>query len=1114
MRVINELVKDRERGLAPAVVSAHRQQRTAKMGGFGSPLFQSVLEPFQESVGTGEVERRPSARLPSPGAPAQMDQQPQAQRKLSRKISKSGEGRSLWHRKSSKKAAESTATNQVRPSRLNNNSTHSFTTMDSVDTQDNDTPLPSFFLHSIVPDPLGELPAWFKKESDMAAANVSTFRIRYPLHNPEGPRWYKNHHLIPASSLNPPPSVFSPSFPPMAASAHDLSEDSSRLPGPSRSPSGTPLPTPNSSQVRIPDTGGKPRSRKTSQDNVDLMDLSDPWGTHWHHESPYDAGTNNSPVSVDPPEGLPRTRSRQTSLNAGQSRHKTVTPSPLSQSTSAVHLQPPEAAEVSRKLSKRRKPFAGLFGTSAKEPGSCEATSITSPDGLSAADRLSTDQNALRPDAPRRHSTLSPTSIALSSHSVAKKEKRGSVLGRLVRRFSVLRRTAQDPGAAISEVPEDEKGASSSFADEGRSRRSIVSQRQPSPEKQGAEKKHSDPSKRIPPPRIDSDLLTQAENGRGPSTQLGREINDHRSSTSSDIPLAPLGKLTITNPDLPSSCGTTPAEENVNLPPEVPKQPLPQLERRDDGCPVLPMPVLTDKPPAGMQSPLSLPNSPARTPSPAKGLLSPLTLPAPSPSFPEVAPASSSAQFVVKKHSPSSNKASPVSTSIPVSRPQQPQPSSESVRPIPPHLIVPSIDDSPLSRASVLANPPTPCNNEEPNAQLPHPEESFRRSVASAEKAKSTNETVSLTKSNSITSRKTETFRLVRSPSENKSLSESIMVEGEQWLLVNGEDGLRRRRTKDKGEKSTRPEKEKTERAPSRSKDRDSKRDQKKSEKAEASDNRRRVGSHARSKSPPVEQVDVSQLSGRPSRARSLDGTQRPTLIQPMVFTLQGEPPRLRKSDDRQRDSTHSRHSRPGPCPVVTVARMERVPSGSARPTSELTSTADINSLKAREAWEMDRLWKGRSMYHGQPEATFMTSPPPNTRESRPPRVESSQRDTSHVVGHGSSHTSYVVQPLQAHPIPASVFYANMPSAPPPIIYAATSPYGHIPHASRDYSTSRSLPNFSFPAKESSSERPTNPLPPPPRESTYQPSRLPALADRSSGSAAEYWTKYTSVPLH
>ncbi|KAF8140441.1 hypothetical protein EV363DRAFT_349119 [Boletus edulis] len=71
---------------------------------------------------------------------------------------------------------------------------------------------------------------------------------------------------------------------------------------------------------------------------------------------------------------------------------------------------------------------------------------------------------------------------------------------------------------------------------------------------------------------------------------------------------------------------------------------------------------------------------------------------------------------------------------------------------------------------------------------------------------------------------------------------------------------------------------------------------------------------------------------------------------------------------------------------------------------------------------------------------------------------------------HGSSHTSYVVQPLQAHPIPASVFYANMPSAPPPIIYAATSPYGQ-PHASssRDHTTYRSLSNsFAFPSGDSS----------------------------------------------
>lgn len=775
-----------------------------------------------------------------------------------------------------------------------------------------------------------------------------------------------------------------------------------------------------------------------------------------------------------------------------------------------MHLQTstPVVAQVTRKLSKRRRPFAGLFGTSAKHPSNGEAASIISPDGSFSANRSSI--HISRPHAPRRHSTLSPTSLSLSSHSVVKKEKRGSVLGRLVRGFSVLRKTAQGHGAAISETPEDEKGASSSFVGEGPSRRSIVSQRQPSPEKLGAEKKHSDPSKRIPPPRIDSDFLTQAESGQGPSTELGREINDHRSSTSSDIPLAPLGKLTITNPDLPSSCGTSPAGENVNLPSEPPRGP-PQPSRLNDGCPVQPMPVLADRPSAGKQSPispLSLPTSPARSPSPVKGLLSPLTIPAPSPSPPEVAPTRSSAHFVVRKD-PSPTKANlsipPVATSPPV----LPQPSTEPVRPTPPHLISP-IDDSPLSRSSMLANPPTPCNNEAPHSQLPLAEGSSRPSAATAEKAKPANETASLSKSNSVTSRKTETFRLVRSPSvEKKSFSESIMVEGEQWLLVNGEDALRRRRTKDKPEKSTKVEKEKTERAPSRSKDRDGKREQKKSDKAEASDNRRKSGSHARSKSPPVGQVDVGQSSGRPSRARSLDGVQRPTLLPPMVFTLQGEPPRIRKGDDKQRDSTHARSSRSGPSPVV-VARMERVPSNSARPTSELTPTADINSLKAREAWEMDRLWKGRSMYHGQPEPTFIASPPSSTKS---PQAGSSQRDTSRAVDHGSSHTSYVVQPFQAHPIPASVFYANMPSAPPPIIYAATSPYGHIPHSSRDYNTSRSLPNFSFPVKESS-ERTSNPLPAPPRESSYQPTSLQALADRSSGSASEYWTKYTSVPLH
>jgi len=273
-------------------------------------------------------------------------------------------------------------------------------------------------------------------------------------------------------------------------------------------------------------------------------------------------------------------------------------------------------------------------------------------------------------------------------------------------------------------------------------------------------------------------------------------------------------------------------------------------------------------------------------------------------------------------------------------------------------------------------------------------------------------------------------------------------------------------------------------------------------------------------KSPPADKRDSGSLSGRPSRARSLDTSQRPTLVQPLIFTLQDEPPPLRK-DDRTRDSIHQGHSkppRPGPSPIVAVARVERLPSTSARPTSELTPAADINALKAREAWEMDRLWKGRSMYQGQPEINVIASPS-STKEPKPVYGQPARDAISmHSIAHGSSHTSYVVQPLQAHPIPASVFYANMPSAPPPIIYAA-SPHGqpHSHSSSRDYSTYRSLPNsFTFPSKDAPAESPSrqNPLPAPPRESSYQPVHLPALTDRTGGSASEYWTKYTNMPSH
>lgn len=155
---------------------------------------------------------------------------------------------------------------------------------------------------SLVPDPLTELPAWYNKDS--WSNGSMSHKVRFPIHNPVGPRWYRNYHLIPPSHRQRsarPPSVFSPSFPPMAFSSTQQEQIDEYRAGPSRTPSGSPLPTPNSSQTKVEETAGK-RSRKTSQtahDNVDMLDVSDPWGTNWHHQSPYDIGLGNGPVSVD-----------------------------------------------------------------------------------------------------------------------------------------------------------------------------------------------------------------------------------------------------------------------------------------------------------------------------------------------------------------------------------------------------------------------------------------------------------------------------------------------------------------------------------------------------------------------------------------------------------------------------------------------------------------------------------------------------------------------------------------------------------------------------------------------------------------------------------------------
>lgn len=213
-------------------------------------------------------------------------------------------GTSIWSRKSVKR---STAHPAPSPAQTHQSSSEKRRDEDqAVAINHNDCDQPDWVLpmnspRSIIPDSR-DLPPSHNRDIWSSVPNPSR-RIRYLIHNPVGPRWYKNHHLIPPSETKPaarPPSFFSTSFPPITAStSQDRLEDPSRIAGPSRTPSNSPLPTPNSSQTRVEDRTRSRKLSETAHDVVDLLDVTDPWGTNWHHHSPYDIGLVNGAISVE-----------------------------------------------------------------------------------------------------------------------------------------------------------------------------------------------------------------------------------------------------------------------------------------------------------------------------------------------------------------------------------------------------------------------------------------------------------------------------------------------------------------------------------------------------------------------------------------------------------------------------------------------------------------------------------------------------------------------------------------------------------------------------------------------------------------------------------------------
>ncbi|OBZ79441.1 hypothetical protein A0H81_00798 [Grifola frondosa] len=224
----------------------------------------------------------------------------------------------------------------------------------------------------------------------------------------------------------------------------------------------------------------------------------------------------------------------------------------------------------------------------------------------------------------------------------------------------------------------------------------------------------------------------------------------------------------------------------------------------------------------------------------------------------------------------------------------------------------------------------------------------------------------------------------------------------------------------------------------------------------------------------------------------------------------------------------------PSPNPALVY---ERKPSMSTRPSSEIPSAADSANVKAKDAWEMDRLFKARSMAYGPDGEAIVSTPATIGSNTRPSTFISTDlqrvssipsvtaltdlhRTTSMPAPthtHGSSHTYFVVQtPYQGA---QSASYPQIPVPPPPILYSSSPQLAQAASSPTHQQYKTPLDRVPFPSanptNDSSLTRPplANPLPEPPRLSSYQvPPLPPSLSGAGDASASlEYWTQYANV---
>ena len=806
------------------------------------------------------------------------------------------------------------------------------------------------------------------------------------------------------------------------------------------------------------------------------------------------------PKPLNQQNGMPP-RLRRASFSTGIGRHKSVAPSPLSQSTSAVHLQSQHTPAldtstigVPRRLSKRRKPFQGLFGDGTQS----QPQSATTP--------ASDNQHTLKKQSSKRSST-SGSRPSLTAYRplvrsqttqgpAEKKEKRGSILGRIARKFSLVRKS--DSVIATNRISFQAERRSQTQFPESADKRTSTS----SPEKNRQSKA-----------TITSPTTTESETPVDPPVpRTSVHAGGPRSSISVDMeaPMT-LGKLTIANPDAPSPA-TTPAKT---------EEPLPAND-------VDTLSQHTLRPTAEtIQSPQSLPEPPREsTPTPPQRQSQirnsipqvqaqfdleaeleaddevPPPVPSKSPFFARLHLASIPAESVLSLPGviPTiPTEGTPSITDSPLgerfdSRPflmspnppatdlRQRSPSPPFFTPTPTRTPQPAYsrtDDSPLARASLYVNPGTPYVTSSTSIVQPRTTETVKAQPSSQRQKSST----------TSKSRETETFRLVRSSSgPDPEKQQTFLADGAHWEVENTDQRKKEVNGTSRSSKykaSTREtsgeERRHSKRESAReSTDERSQRKETTEERQNRRESRRHEGTRERDRDRDREREDRKsrrEKSSRDSYSRQ-EGKEKQRSSQVTPNSSSSSAPTrtsaselYRRSDYNTRRSTASSQQS-----FPREYDHERKGSASSRPTSEVPPTQMLNDLRAKEVWEMDRIWKGRSMSINQEGSNVIASPMSAGADlDRPEDLH------HHSTTHGSSRTYFVVQ--------APTHGQNTSGQQNGVAFPSTSP----------------------PKTNGSNHR----TPPPEllRTTQYQfpplPQSLRALDDQAS---KEYWAKLAGVP--